>query len=367
MQKNINYAFKMLYIIAIIMIVDGHIGTFDYLNVHNLLRYQNYHIALFMFTSGYFLSIKRSYKEFFTRKITRLILPLYLWNLFYGLLCWYLNTYQGFQIGENLSAYNLLIAPITDGHQYIYNMGSWFLIPLFFAQTVSFIILQPTARQSIKTQKIAAIAYFILCLGLGAVAVTYGPLNNGAKNWQLAILRTFYFLPAFSFGILYRQILEKYDHLKTPLYLCLLLTIIALICHNYPYYNHVPSWLDYIGEPFWVIYAVCFCAILFWIRVSKVLSPLVEKSSCLQYIANHTFDIMMHHFAGFMLIKAALQGCKKFNLTAYKTDIWYMFYPISEELIVWLYITIAIVIALMIGFTNRFIYTKISKIARMKE
>jgi len=359
MQKDINYTFKMLYVIAIIMIVDGHIGSFNYLDLNNFLRYQNYHIALFMFTSGYFLNLKRNYKEFFSLKITKLIVPLYLWNLIYGLLCWYLNNHQGFHLGNELNAYNLLIAPITDGHQYIYNMGSWFLIPLFFVQTISYIILQPMATKSIQTQKISAVIYFIFSLGLGAFAIAYGPQNEGARNLTLAILRTFYFLPAFAFGTLYRQILEKYDRIKTPLYLGLLLGIIAFLSYHHPDYDHIPSWLRYINEPFWIIYAIIFCTTLFWLRVSKILSPVIEQSRCLQYIANHTFDIMMHHFIGWIMIKAALQNCPNFNITAYKTDIWYNYYPIKEELIGWLYIAVTIAIALIIGFTSRFMNNKI--------
>ena len=33
--------FKMLYVLAIIMIVDGHVGSSDYLDFNGLLRYQN--------------------------------------------------------------------------------------------------------------------------------------------------------------------------------------------------------------------------------------------------------------------------------------------------------------------------------------
>lgn len=361
MSKDINYTFKMLYVIAIFMIVDGHIGYYNYLQVTNALHYQNYHVALFAFTSGYFLNLERNYKDFFSIKLTKLILPLYLWNLFYGILCWYLNHYQGFALGSELNAYNLLIAPITDGHQFIYNMGAWFLIPLFFIQTISYILLQPIAKQKAALQKISTLFYFVFCLILGAVAVKYGPQNGGTRNFTLAILRTFYLLPSFAFGFLYRKILEKYDRINTPLYLCALLTIITALCHYYPQYNHLPSWLNYINVPFWVVYTLCFCSILFWLRVSKVFSPVIEKSRSLQYVANHTFDIMMHHFIGFMFIKAALQKCANFNLKAYKTDIWYYYFPINEDLIEWLYIIIAIVVALLVGYINHLIYTKIKQ------
>lgn len=142
--------FKMLYVLAIIMIVDGHVGSSDYLDFNGLLRYQNYHIALFMFVSGYFLNLTRGYKEFFVRKTLRLLVPLYLWNAAYGALCWYLNRHQGFALGGEFNLYNLLYAPLVDGHQFIYNMASWFLVPLFLVQAVGYLLLRPFAPSAAR-------------------------------------------------------------------------------------------------------------------------------------------------------------------------------------------------------------------------
>ncbi len=58
--ENIDFTFRMLYVLAILMIVDGHIGSFDYLSFNGLFPYQNYHIALFVFVSGYFINLKRT-------------------------------------------------------------------------------------------------------------------------------------------------------------------------------------------------------------------------------------------------------------------------------------------------------------------
>lgn len=360
MTQISSNTFKMLYVIAIFMIVDGHIGSFDYLNLHNLLRYQNYHIALFIFTSGYFLNLERSYRAFFIHKTKRLLIPLYLWNLFYGLLCWFLNSNFHFSIGSDLSLYNLLYAPLVDGHQFIYNMASWFIVPLFLVQTISFLILKPWMTKQKAPSSSGIIILFILALITGATALSFGPQNDANKNLFLLILRTFYFLPAYVFGILYRYKLEKYDTISSPLYFFILLSIITALCTAYPGYNHIPSWLDHIDSPAIVIYAISFCAILFWLRISKILSPLIEKSKTLNYIAGHTFDIMMHHFIGFMLIKSVFYNFKNFDKTAFKQDIWYYYFPINEELNSWIYISISIVIALLIGFTTRKIYGKLS-------
>ena len=387
--------FKMLYVLAIIMIVDGHVGSSDYLDFNGLLRYQNYHIALFMFVSGYFLNLTRGYKEFFARKTLRLLVPLYLWNAAYGALCWYLNRHQGFALGGEFNLYNLLYAPLVDGHQFIYNMASWFLVPLFLVQTVGYLLLRPfapsAARRTALTPSarpqpgsffLPAVIFFVLSLALGCFALAYAPENHGARTLALTALRTLYFMPAFAFGFLYRHVLAKYDTVATPLYLFIVLAALTCLTQKFPGYNHIPSWLDTVNAPAPAIYAISLLAVLFWLRVARVLSPLLVRSRPLQYIANHTFDIMMHHFAGFMLAKAlflpfisapaaqfpsaaaaplASRADTTAALARIKSDIWYYPLPESGETSAWLYIAISIVIALTAGFTTRKIYAIISR------
>lgn len=386
--------FKMLYVLAIIMIVDGHVGSSDYIDFNGLLRYQNYHIALFMFVSGYFLNLTRGYKEFFVRKTLRLLVPLYLWNAAYGALCWYLNRHQGFALGGEFNLYNLLYAPLVDGHQFIYNMASWFLVPLFLVQAVGFLLLRPfalsTARRTALTPSarpqpgsffLPAVIFFVLSLALGCFALAYAPENHGARTLALTALRTLYFMPAFAFGFLYRHVLAKYDTVATPLYLFIVLAALTCLTQKFPGYNHIPSWLDTVNAPAPAIYAISLLAVLFWLRVARVLSPLLVRSRPLQYIANHTFDIMMHHFAGFMLAKALFlpfisapaaqfpsaaaaplaPRADAAALARIKSDIWYYPFPESGETSAWLYIAISIVIALTAGFTTRKIYAIISR------
>lgn len=387
--------FKMLYVLAIIMIVDGHVGSSDYIDFNGLLRYQNYHIALFMFVSGYFLNLTRGYKEFFARKTLRLLVPLYLWNAAYGALCWYLNRHQGFALGGEFNLYNLLYAPLVDGHQFIYNMASWFLVPLFLVQAVGFLLLRPfapsAARRTALTPSaqpqpgsffLPAVIFFVLSLALGCFALAYAPENHGARTLALTALRTLYFMPAFAFGFLYRHVLAKYDTVATPLYLFIVLAALTCLTQKFPGYNHIPSWLDTVNAPAPAIYAISLLAVLFWLRVARVLSPLLVRSRPLQYIANHTFDIMMHHFAGFMLAKAlflpfisapaaqfpsaaatplASRADTAAALARIKSDIWYYPFPESGETSAWLYIAISIVIALTAGFTTRKIYAIISR------
>ena len=363
-----NSQMRMLYVLSIIMIIDGHIGSSDYLDLNGLLRYQNYHIALFMFVSGYFLNLARGYGEFFKTKVMRLLVPLYAWNAVYGGVCWYLNRYQGFALGGEWNWYNLLYAPLVDGHQFIYNMASWFLVPLFLVQAAGFMILKPFAgadgaaaeEENKRQNKWTPVLFFGLALGLGCAALAYAPENRGERGITLTALRGLYFLPAFAFGYLYRRTLEKYDRLATPLWLGLLLGGVTLLTGAFPGYNHVPSWLDTVNAPGLAIYAISFLAILFWVRVARVLTPVWEKSRTLKYISEHTFDLMMHHFVGFMLAKALFlpftPGDGAANLARVKSDIWYYPFPGGDENYAWIYIAISMVIALLAGFTSRKIY-----------
>ncbi len=362
-----NSQMRMLYVLAILMIIDGHIGSSDYLDLNGLLRYQNYHIALFMFVSGYFLNLARGYGEFFKTKAMRLLVPLHAWNAVYGGVCWYLNRYQGFALGGEWNWYNLLYAPLVDGHQFIYNMASWFLVPLFLVQATGFMILKPfsgtdgaAAEENKRQNKWTPVLFLALALGLGCAALAYAPENRGERGITLTALRGLYFLPAFAFGYLYRRTLEKYDRLATPLWLGLLLGGVTLLTGAFPGYNHVPSWLDTVNAPGLAIYAISFLAILFWVRVARVLTPVWEKSHTLKYISEHTFDLMMHHFVGFMLAKAMFlpftPGDGAANLARVKSDIWYYPFPGGDENYAWIYIAISMVIALLAGFTSRKIY-----------
>lgn len=355
-----NATFRMLYILAIFMVVDGHIGSYDYLNLNNLLRYQNYHLALFMFVSGYFLNLSYGYKEYISKKAARLLLPLYAWNVLYGLLCWILNHYAGFNLGGEFNLYNLTIAPLTNGHQFIYNMGTWFLVPLFLLQTICFCVLKPL--QTNRKPAIGALAFFGIALAIGCYCLKAAPANNGNSNFTLLLLRTGYFLPSFALGFLYRHLLEKYDRLNTPCYLLGLIIALGLLEQLFPGYNHIPAWLNFIDAPALAIYGIIFLSILFWTRIARILTPVYEKSRILEYIGSHTFAIMLHQFTALMLIKAALSSIPGFDMTAYKTDIWYLPFIGSESISAMPYIIITIVITLIVEFTSNKIYAKIKKI-----
>ena len=357
---QISNTFKLLYIIAIFMVIDGHIGNFDYLNINGFFRYQNYHIALFMFTSGYFLNLNRSYKEFFYRKISHLIIPLYVWNIIYGIVCYILNNYFDFRIGEEISFYNIFYAPLVDGHQFIFNMASWFLVPLFFVQAVCFVCLKLRSNNPKDDYRKRVIVLFIISLLLSCLTLPLANQNLGNASVLLLIFRCIYFLPIFAFGFMFRHLLEKIDNkINSILYFMIISCLLYFLYLAFPDYNHTPSWLNDIRVYPLVIYLICFLSILFWLRIAKIFSPIMYKSKILQYLSDNTFSLMMHHFVGFMIVKSLLSNYNGFDWYRYKTEIWYYFFPYSEKYFALIYIVITIVISLFIGFTYEKLYSNI--------
>ena len=74
--------------------------------------------------------------------------------------------------------------------------------------------------------------------------------------------------------------------------------------------------------------------IAFWLRISKLLVPVLKNSKVVLFIANSTYYIMIHHFLGFMSIKTIFAFLNyfiglfpDFNWIEYKTNIWYYYLP----------------------------------------
>ncbi len=80
--KETDYRFKILYAFGIIMVCSGHVGGGGggFTIVRNLFPYYGYHLALFVFCSGYFYKhvAEEHIWKYITKKINNLVLPLYI-------------------------------------------------------------------------------------------------------------------------------------------------------------------------------------------------------------------------------------------------------------------------------------------------
>ena len=70
-----------------------HLSSIDF-DIHGWFHYSSYHMPLFMFAAGYFFKEKNlNYTtKYIFNKFKKLIIPTYLYNLFYGFFLQFLKN-----------------------------------------------------------------------------------------------------------------------------------------------------------------------------------------------------------------------------------------------------------------------------------
>lgn len=328
-RREENMVMRALYLIAIVLVVDGHTTLSDMFSMGGLFRYYSFHLMLFAFGAGYFFRMRGSVCADIAARAKRMLLPLYIWNAVYGVGAALLRRFGGFEIGQELSLYTLTLAPLADGEHFVWNLGSWFVFPLFLAQVIYSLVRRLAVRCWRDNEWIT----FLACLVPGVIAVEICHADRQALL-PLFMLRTLILLPGYAGGQLYRRRLERLDRLPTAPYLLGLLAARALLCVRYENLAYLLSKGTYFVCDAFGVYAGAAIAIAFCLRVARLLAPCVQKSRVALYAARHTFDIMMHHFMGFfalnsvfLVINALGLGAADFSVKTFRTVSDYNYAP----------------------------------------
>lgn len=321
--------FRALYLIAIVLVVDGHTTLSDMFGMGDLFRYYSFHLMLFAFGAGYFFKFHGGVLADLAARAKRLLIPLYIWNAVYGVGAALLRRFGGFEIGAPLSAYTLLLAPIVDGEHFVWNLGSWFIFPLFLTQAM-YSLIRRAARACWKDREAVT---FAVCLLLGSAAVELCHAGRQALL-PLFLCRALILLPGYAGGQLYRRLLEKHDTLPTAPYLIGIVVLRALLCVRYENLAYLLSSCTYFTCGAFGVYFGGALAIAFFLRVARLLAPYVERSRLALYASRHTFDIMMHHFMGFfalnsvfLILNALGLSAADFSVRSFRTMYQYNYAP----------------------------------------
>lgn len=334
MEKKINYQFKILYFFGIFFIVACHCGYGGISLGYEWFYPGAFHLALFAFGSGYFYKVSSEdhIGSFIWKKIKHLLVPLYLWNICYAVILVILRQNK-FTFGGNVSLYNLIISPMINGHMFALNFPTWYVFPLFVVQAATVIIRKPLS----KHQKINDWVVLVLSLVIGILAA-YAGRCGWNRNWKLLFVRAGYLFPFYQLAIVYKNKWEKYDKLNNIVYFAILFLAQLLIIYKYKgtiYYTL--SWA--IGFENGTIVTPTIVAILgiaFWLRISRILTPVLQNNRLVIMIADHTDAVMTHHIFSFFLINTCyaainkLTGaalCGSFDWLQYRSNVQYAFCP----------------------------------------
>jgi len=351
MKKEENIQFRILYFIGIILIVANHIGGGGGLSLfYEWFPAYSFHLGLFVFCSGYFFVNNKDKKVFqFIKKISKkFIIPLYVWNFIYGIILAILRNF-GIKFGMEISLKTLFVLPIYHGHQFVFNLASWFIWPLFILEIINIFILK-----ILKKNDNYYYIYFIISLIFGFIGVQLA-IEGYNYDFYLLLVKVLYFLPFFSLGMLYRVILEKVDRINNTLYFTILFTITLIIMYVFGNrISYTPSWCNDFDN-FYRPFIVGFLGIAFWLRISRILIPVLKNNKIVSKISKNTFAIMMHHLMGFFLLNTLyyalsiiFKAIKGFDYIKYTTNIFYAYLPNNLTNFRLLYVVVGIAFSLVV-------------------
>ena len=83
-SKTENHTMRVFYLLAIVFVVDGHTTLGNLFDLNGLFRYYSFHLMMFAFGSGYFFKFYGGALSDFAHRAKKLLVPLYLWNVVYG-------------------------------------------------------------------------------------------------------------------------------------------------------------------------------------------------------------------------------------------------------------------------------------------
>ena len=353
--SSVNLQFKLLSAIGIIIIVAGHCYSGGFSLAYEWFPIYSFQLTMFAFISGYFYKTKNEDNIFsyIWKRFKRLVIPAYLWNIAYGLFA-LLLTYCGYTFLPKVNLYNLFVMPFIDGEALKFNLGSWFVYPLFCVCVIN--VLFRKLLKSLKISNEYVIMAFYLAVGMVSVwaCIEYPQVKDDA---MLLVFRTLFFLPGFGMGYFYKEKLEKHDKMSNTAYFAILFSIqlmLILFCEDLAY---TPSGCTGFKNGFIIPYVTSITGIAFWLRVTKILTPVVKSWKLIRLIADNTYSIMIHHFLGFMCVKwvfclISMAGnlFSDFRVDSLKSGFWYFYLPNGKTQFAVVYVLAGIFIPILIKY-----------------
>lgn len=308
MNKS-NKEFMIFSAINIIFVVDAHAWT----SLNIMTRYLSYNMFFmqaFIFISGYFFAWKDdlSITKYIVKKIKNLMIPYYIWWFLYALFLWLLYKFTNIKIGADITLNNLILGPWKGGECWNFANPSWFVCCLFLIQMV-YILIRCICKR-FWNDWIALVVFIVISV----YGTNYVTVNSIIPQWcnlyRVAILLCFY-----QIGIVYRKYIEKWVHKMSGIAVCTLaLAFIAIYTGVYgwnEFYFNSLLWSKPGMEQFGMMAGMRpvitgIVGILFWLKISQALVPVLENNRLVNFISNHTFEIMFNHIIFIWIVNLLL-------------------------------------------------------------
>ena len=371
-KSKIDYRFKIIYALAMMSVIAEHCrgkGSLEF-HIQGWFNYSSYHMPLFMFAAGYFF--KEKYVNFLCayiiRKIKKLIMPIYLYNFFYGFYIQFLKK-KGFKGNIRSFSFGIIFIEPLGGCGFKHITPSWFSSSLFFVETYNIFKRKLFSYFRINLHESI---FFIIDIFLSSLSIIFSNKGYNNKILYMHIFRFLHLNIYYEFGIFYNKFIEKLvSNISSDIYFLNIFTFKLCI---YLYYGRAPSFYygmsEYYKYPPYIVIIVSSLGIAFWVRISEILEPILGKNKYINLIADNTFSIMINHSFAldiirtlFAFISQKTKYCKDFDFNRYYSmDHTYIYLPknvIQAGIIYFLAcIVIPIIIQKVISNIKKIIFNK---------
>lgn len=264
---------------------------------------------------------------------------------------------------QELSLFTLILSPILDGQQFAINNAAWFLFPLFAVK-----LIYRTVDRIFERIRSRELIFLCLSLLMGCFCVNL--CRSGKQELlPLVLLRICILLPGYVMGVFYRRRLEKWDIMPTGIYLGIIVFLRLILCTVTENLAYIVSDCTYFATGGFGVYFGGILAISFYLRIARLLTPLIQKSSALLYLSRNTFSIMMHHKLGFLCLNILFLflnwmriGAKDFSLDAFRNVESYVYAPQGKAEWAILYVFVGLMVPWIISRIRDRITNRISRV-----
>lgn len=303
--RKSNKSFMILSALGILFVADVHLGQ-PLSILTKIFPYDSFFMPMFAFISGYFFkeSHCRSWKDvinYSTAKFRRLFLPYLGWAAFYNCLCSILFRMGIWNI-RGLTLRDLIYNIATSGVTSAFSSPAWFA-PLLF----SVCVIYCTSRwflSAVWNDHLALAA--LLVISVAAVGVSGTDFRIPLLYMPLKIA---FFLSFYHAGLYFRKYWEDcFDRLH-PVAVCLIAAVINWVLISrygntiaFPVCSSMSGFQS--GNPLLPLITSA-TGTVFWLKISKLLAPIIGHNRLVNYISENTFFIMTHHIG----VKHLFIGC----------------------------------------------------------
>lgn len=303
--RKSNKAFMILSALGILFVADVHLGQ-PLSILTKIFPYDSFFMPMFTFISGYFFkeSHCRSWKDvvnYSFSKFNRLFLPYLGWAVFYNCLCSILFRMGIWNI-SGLSLRDLIYNIATSGVTSAFCSPAWFA-PLLFSVCVVYCAVR-RILSSVWNDHLALAAL---------LAVSVAAVKASGTDFRIPLLymplKIGFFLSFYHAGLYFRKYLEdRFDRLH-PIAVCLSAAVInwALISRygNTIAFPVCSSMSGFQSGNLLLPLITSATGTVFWLKIAKLLAPMIGHNRLVNYISENTFFIMTHHIG----VKHLFIGC----------------------------------------------------------